>query len=148
MSTTSAYGLRARLDAQGFRYAWDAAQDHAIQRLADAALSRAIHGVPRPVFFQGEQIGERRHYDERLTMFLLRYRDPNRYGKWHDELIAEPGHADRAALALAHCLLRVLKDGHAFDAGEAPPEHPPYDPARRVGVAEALAAQEKARRGG
>jgi hypothetical protein len=136
LSSSSAYALRARLDAQSFRYAWDAALDHAVQRLADAAFSRAIHGVTRPVFFQGEQVGERRHYDERLTMFLLRYRDPNRYGKWNDDMIAEPGHADRAAIALGHCLLRMLKDGQAFDDGDPLPEHEPYDPARRVGVAE------------
>ncbi len=130
-STASAYTLRARLNAQSFRYAWDAAVDQAVRRLSDAALSRAIHGVARPVFYQGEQVGERRYYDERLTQFLLRYRDPNRYGKWNDETASEPSHADWAAIALAQCLLRVLKDGHAFDGGDPPPEHPPYDPVRR-----------------
>ncbi len=131
MSTTSAYGLRARLDAQSFRYAWDAAVDHAVNRLSDAALSRAIHGVSRPVFYQGEQVGERRYYDERLTQFLLRYRDRSRYGRWNDAAMPEPGHADGVAQALAQCLLRVAKDGHAFDGGDPPPTHPPYDPARR-----------------
>ncbi len=136
MSAASAYALRARLDAQSFRYAWDAALDHAVQRLSDAVFSRAIHGVSRPVFFQGEQIGERRHYDERLAMFLLRYRDPNRYGRWNDQAVVEPDHPDDAAMALANCLLRVLKDGNAFDSGDAQPEHEPYDPVRRMGAAE------------
>ena len=45
----------------------------------DEAWSRALNGVARPVFYQGEQVGEYRHYDERLTMFLLRYRRPHRY---------------------------------------------------------------------
>jgi hypothetical protein len=140
ISTTSAYALRARIDAQSFRYAWDAALDHAVQRLSDAAFSRAIHGVSRPVFFQGEQIGERRHHDERLTMFLLRYRDPNRYGKWNDGIVTEP-EPDHAAIALARCLLRVLKDGQAFDGGDPPPAHPPYDPVRRVGYPDRLASE-------
>src|SRR3546814_14281469 len=70
VSRMSAYRLRARADAQSFRYAWDFALDHAIGRLGDAVLSRAINGVARPVFYQGEQIGERRHYDERLAMWL------------------------------------------------------------------------------
>src|SRR5687768_6731516 len=45
MSRNSAYALRRRDDAQAFRFAWDAAQDAAIVRLNDAALSRAINGV-------------------------------------------------------------------------------------------------------
>ena len=31
--------------------------------------------------------GEWRHYDERLTMFLLRNRRPARFGNWVDKLI-------------------------------------------------------------
>jgi hypothetical protein len=58
--------------------------DAAVARLNDAAMSRAINGVAVPIFHNGEQIAERRHYDERLTMFLLRYRDPLIYGKWRD----------------------------------------------------------------
>ncbi len=83
-SPSTAYRLRRRVDAYSFRAAWDAALDYAIRRLSDAAFSRALNGVARPVFFQGEQVGERRYYDERLTMFLLRYRDPDTYGAWRD----------------------------------------------------------------
>jgi len=85
MSRNSAYALRRRPDAQAFRLAWDAAMDYIVTRLADAAMARAIHGVAVPIFHAGERIGERRHYNERLTMFLLRYRDPVRYGKWLDQ---------------------------------------------------------------
>lgn len=46
MSTESAYRLRARGDATDFRAAWTSALDYAVVRLGDAALSRAIHGVP------------------------------------------------------------------------------------------------------
>lgn len=84
LSPSTAYRLRRRVDAYSFRAAWDAALDYAIRRLSDAAFSRALHGVTRPVWFQGEQVGERRYYDERLTMFLLRYRDPDTYGAWRD----------------------------------------------------------------
>jgi hypothetical protein len=54
--------------------------------LESNAWERTIKGVPRPVFYQGEQVGEYRHYDERLTMFLLRYRRPHRYGAHLDRL--------------------------------------------------------------
>lgn len=109
MSVKSAYALRARPDALSFRHAWEAALAQAVQRLSDAALSRAIHGVPRPVFFGGEQIGEWRHYDERLTMFLLRYRDPDRYGKFNDNMVFDPPEPDGAVQALAACLLHILE---------------------------------------
>ncbi|MDB5719264.1 MAG: hypothetical protein JWM38_2691, partial [Sphingomonas bacterium] len=116
MSPSSAYALRRRVDAQGFRVAWDAALDYAIRRLGDAALSRALHGVASPVYFQGEQIGERRRYDERLTMFLLRYRDPQRYGAWLDGMEARR-HPDGAALTLAQAVERVADEAYAAEAG-------------------------------
>ena len=98
-SPASAYALRRRIDAASFRAAWDAALDYAVGRLADAAMSRALHGVARPVFYKGELVGERRYYDERLTMFMLRLRDPVRYGKWRERgefSIGEDALAQRA----------------------------------------------------
>jgi hypothetical protein len=122
ISARSAYKLRARPDASTFRQAWDVALDYAIRRLGDAALSRALHGVARPVFFKGEQIGERRHYDERLTMFLLRYRDPVRYGAWNDGMEARR-HPDGAGIFFAHALNAVLDAAYSPrpDTGFAPP---------------------------
>ena len=61
-----------------------------MHRLEEAALSRAIHGVPRPIFYKGEQVGEWRHHDERMAMFLLRYRRPLRYGSQLDRLPPPP----------------------------------------------------------
>jgi len=90
MSHVSAYRLRARPAAISFRLAWDAALDCAMNVLEEAALSRAINGVPRPIFYQGEQIGEWRHHDERLAMFLLRYRRPLRFGSPLDRLPPPP----------------------------------------------------------
>ena len=86
MSDTSAYGLRQRPCGVAFRRAWDAALDCQVQRLEQAAIERAINGVPRPVFYKGEQVGEWRYYDERLTAFLLRSRRPRRFGSWLDRL--------------------------------------------------------------
>ena len=109
MSERSAYRLRVRPEAISFRNAWDVALDYAIRRLSDAALSRALNGVAKPVFFQGNQIGEQRHYDERLTMFLLRYRDPLRYGK-HLDRSEHCGHQEGAALALVEATADVRED--------------------------------------
>lgn len=128
MSRNAAYALRRRDDAQAFRLAWDAALDIATSRLADAALSRAINGVPVPIFHAGEQVGERRHFDEKLTMFLLRARDPVRYGRWRDKV--EVRQAPEAPPAFLHYRISRMARAawRAFDAawrGEPapPPEH-------------------------
>ena len=114
MTARSAYRLRQHVDAAWFRIAWEGALTYAVGRLADAAMSRAIHGVSRPIFYRGEQVGEWRHYDERLTQFLLRTRDPQRFGRKVEvdpagtppPLIAPP---DNALPALATAALQVAQ---------------------------------------
>ena len=49
-------------------------------RLSDLAIDRIRHGTPVPVFYKGEQCGERRNYNERLHWLLLRNRMPQTYG--------------------------------------------------------------------
>ncbi len=128
MSRESAYALRRRPDAQAFRLAWRAAKDVQVERLDDAAMSRAINGVPVPIFHNGEQVGERRHYDERLTMFLLRYRDPVRYGRWLDRVEARQ-HEDGPAAILSFRIGRMVRAAwRLFDAalfGRPAPEPGP-----------------------
>ena len=97
-----------------------------------AARARALPAVATPVFYQGEQIGERRRFDERLTMFLLRYRDPTRYGAWLDGYEARR-HPDGAGITLAHALNRVLDAAYGaepFDHEEldVPLAEGPVDP--------------------
>lgn len=135
MGRSSAYALRARPEAIAFRLAWDAALDHAIRALADAALSRALNGVARPVFYKGELVGERRYYDERLTMFLLRYRDPTRFGAWLDRTIAQRGR-DHEAQALGEHLGRLEEDAWSDELGLPRPDKP-YPPGGTRLVSEA-----------
>ena len=102
MSDSSAYALRSRPCGMAFRKAWEAALDYSLHRIEEEAFVRSRQGVARPIFYKGEQVGERRHYDERLTMFLLRSRRPQRYGKWIDRMLApdrddQDGDADPAA---------------------------------------------------
>ncbi len=79
MTRQSAHNLYNRPSAHAFRRAYDAALDCSLRLVEDGMWSRAVHGAPRPIFYQGEQVGEYRHFDERLTMFLLRTRRPHRY---------------------------------------------------------------------
>lgn len=120
MSRNSAYALRRRHDAQAFRLAWDAALDYAMRRLADAVIGRAVGGVEVPHYYRGELVGTHRRYDERLAMWLLRHRQPERFGKWMDRTDFER-HPDGAALELAHRTLDVVLQAHKhLDEDEAP----------------------------
>ena len=53
MSRESAYQLCNRPSAAAFRRGWDDALDCSLRLLEDEMWSRAIKGVPRPVFYQG-----------------------------------------------------------------------------------------------
>lgn len=77
MSWQTAYRLRARPDAQGFAAAWDAALAAAMP--PDDFTGRALGGVARPITYRGKRVGERRRYDNRLGMFLLGIRQPERW---------------------------------------------------------------------
>ena len=115
MTPKSAYRLRARPEAAAFRQAWAVALDFAVQRVAEAAIGRALTGTVRPVCFAGEQVGERRYFDERLTMFILRTRDPVRFGAWRDRYDARQ-HSDGPGRLLG-IALEELGDGGVGGSG-------------------------------
>ena len=71
MSRQSAYRLRAREYGGDFDMAWTIALEQCFQHLYSAALARAVNGIEVPVYQRGELIGSRRHFDERLTCYLL-----------------------------------------------------------------------------
>lgn len=79
-TTEGAYHMRRQPGADSFRAAWKAALASGVQRLTDIAMERAVEGVPIPVFHKGEQVGERRWYNDRLLMFMLKHQLPDRYG--------------------------------------------------------------------
>ena len=74
MTRQSAYKLRARLKNEPFDHAWEAAFGTGYDRLAEAALARAINGTEVPHYHQGELVGTHRRYDERLALGLLALR--------------------------------------------------------------------------
>lgn len=80
MTTEGAYYLRRAAGAEGFRAAWEAAIEHGVEQLADLAIDRARNGVAVPVYWRDRQIGEKRWYDNRLLMFVLKHHMPNKYG--------------------------------------------------------------------
>lgn len=75
------YKLRGHPEAASFRAAWEAALDCGIARIEDTAMDRALYGVEAPVFYQGEKVGSRQVYNDRLLMFLLNNRAPHRFAR-------------------------------------------------------------------
>ena len=129
MSPEGAYYLRRQPGADGFRKAWSAALDFGVQSLVDIAIERAKEGVPVPVFYKGEQVGERRRYNDRLLMFILKHHMPSKYGadlhggtkhpdtlmrEYEDEIAAEDAHDAevwrRIRLLRQHLLREVAAD--------------------------------------
>lgn len=111
MSPDTAYALVRRPDAQSFRVAWELALDNAVRRIADEGISRCIHGVAVPHFYKGEQVGEHRRYNDRLAMFLLRYRNPHRYGR-HLDRQAPSGFPETPAQDFGHAIEWVRSDAY------------------------------------
>ncbi|HLH24832.1 MAG TPA: terminase [Chloroflexota bacterium] len=74
---TTAYKWResdARFAAQ-----WADAELEATEHLEGAAHDRAVEGVREPVFWHGEEVGYIRKYSDRLLIFLLKARAPQKY---------------------------------------------------------------------
>ena len=79
MSAEGAYHLRRQPGAQSFREAWQVALDLGVQRIEDVAMDRALNGVEMPVYSYGQLVGTRISYNDRLLMFMLRNRAPERF---------------------------------------------------------------------
>lgn len=86
MSRESVRQLRRHPRGRAFRDACDAALDCNYAEVEQAAAERSRNGVARPIFYKGVQVGEWRHHDEHLTMFLLRFRRRHRFGPEADGL--------------------------------------------------------------
>lgn len=75
MSRQSAYALRNRPGAGGFRQAWDDAVDNALKERMGATPDQyrlALAGIVKPVIYRGRKVGEVRPHNSRLIARLLR----------------------------------------------------------------------------
>jgi hypothetical protein len=81
--------------------------------------------VAVPHFFQGEQVGEHRRYDNRLAMFLLRYRDPLRYAATLDRMVYD-GDVEGAAIRFSKARDRAEGEAHGVADQDFEPVSPPF----------------------
>jgi len=119
MSRQSAYRLRSRMKGLPFDLAWEVAFHHSYDVLAHAALERALNGVEVPVFFQGEQVGSYRRYDERLTVALL-----GRFTAGGNPLFGRLGPVAERHARDFETLLGKLEQGELVDTGALLPHEP------------------------
>ena len=80
-STHGAYHLRRQPGAEEFAAAWEAAVDLGMRRIEDTAMDRALNGVEVPVYSYGKLVGSRTVHNDRLLMFMLRNRAPERFAE-------------------------------------------------------------------
>lgn len=71
MSKASAYAFRNSARGRSFDTAWRAALLLARRSLADEVMSRAVNGCVEVMMRDGEVLGERHRFDNRLTMAVL-----------------------------------------------------------------------------
>lgn len=81
MSTVGAYHLRRQKGAESFRAAWQKALDLGVEKIEDVAMDRALNGVDEPLYSYGKLVGTRKRYNDRLLMFMLRNRAPERFAE-------------------------------------------------------------------
>lgn len=112
MSRQSAYRLRNRLQGTPFSLGWEVALEAGLQQLAHAVLDRALNGVEVPQYYQGELVGTRRQFDERLSIWLLE--NPWKLGRHQ---VAR----EYSAEAFDMLLERIEWASFDWEAGEAVP---------------------------
>lgn len=76
---TTVYDRRA-LDP-GFASLWDEAIERSTDMLVGECYRRAVRGVEKPVFYQGEECGRVREYSDTLAIFLLKSHRREVYGE-------------------------------------------------------------------
>lgn len=81
MSAEGAYNLRRQPGAETFRAAWQAALQLGVARVEDVVMDRALNGVEEPLYSYGKLVGTRTRYNDRLLMFILRNRAPDRFAE-------------------------------------------------------------------
>ncbi|WOE76393.1 hypothetical protein [Alterisphingorhabdus coralli] len=105
MTTQSAYRLRREPRGKQFAAAWDAAIGHAMRKLTDIAMDRAILGAEdRIIRKDGVHIYTKYKPSDRLLMFLLKAHHPQVYGDRHAVTPAD----ERGGLDIAEALDRLI----------------------------------------
>lgn len=69
----------AREQDEDFDRAWLQAQEEQADLIEQTALERALNGIEKPQWFQGERVGEDTVYDNNLLITMLKAAKPEKY---------------------------------------------------------------------
>lgn len=78
-----------------FAAAYAEAQEEAITAAEDELYRRAVHGVEKPVYYKGEEVGRVTDYSDQLLTFFLKAARPEKYRERADVRVT--GEVDLAA---------------------------------------------------
>ena len=67
-----------------FAEQWDDAIEAAVDRMEEAARIRAVEGVRRGVWYQGERVGEELEYSDAMLALMLKANRPEKYRENYD----------------------------------------------------------------
>lgn len=98
----------------GYPEAFAAAGEQAADRLEREAWRRAVNGVERPVYYQGEQCGVVREYSDTLLIFLLKGFRPEKYQER-----SRMEHTGQVAVTLPELLATLRERRSSGDGGSA-----------------------------
>lgn len=115
VSYASAYNLYNHPEGASLRAAWDKALACGVSKLHDIAMDRAVKGVPVPVFYRGEQVGEYRRFSESVLLTLLRH---HAFGQ-HSSPFGTASRATKDRHAAENCpTCRARREAEAADNSE------------------------------
>lgn len=132
---------------QDFAAAWDNAAEAGLGVLENEAIRRAVDGVEKPVWYQGEEAGKERVYSDRLLLRALEARSKS----WAQRQAVSHEHTGRIAHVVAYlpcsgrdratcqtCGGQGCEQSRAFEATLI--EHAPAQPAPTAALEAAGAA--------
>lgn len=108
MSARSAYRFRLKPEAEKFLNGWNTALELASARLVAIAFDRAINGVVEETIKDGEVVGQKRRYSDKLLMFLITHTDAARYGNLSAPMLGDNPFAGFDPVAIARKQLPSL----------------------------------------
>jgi hypothetical protein len=82
----------------------DEARDYVADLVEGSLIQRAVHGVPKPIFYKGQQVGTEYEFDTPGAMFWLRGRRPEVFG---DRVVQTMQNPDGSAIALTPSMTAV-----------------------------------------
>ena len=111
----------ARWTDPAFEREWEEAEDQAVELMEAEARRRAVHGTPRPVFHNGQQVGETIEYSDVLLIFLLKAHRPEKYRERHEVTVidAQAGLARLLGLTIEQLAHAGVIEVTATQGGEA-----------------------------